>query len=100
MQAGRVLAAICFLIREWSVFQISNLLRALLAALSLGLISPVLTLCESPSSIPAFHQSTDEETVRALTLKDGVAIAAGELNTMRQLWDPRSPNLASRLRIY
>jgi CHAT domain-containing protein len=62
-------------------------------ALCLNLISPV----SARHSLP---QSSDEETVRALTERYSLAIAAGDLETIRQFWNPPSPNLASRLRLY
>jgi hypothetical protein len=62
-------------------------------ALSLNFISPALAQYSPPPS-------SDEETVRALTEKYGFAIVASDLETMRQFWNPQSPNLASRLRVY
>ncbi|MCM3900105.1 MAG: CHAT domain-containing protein [Pyrinomonadaceae bacterium] len=52
------------------------------------------------SALPQASRSGDEEAVRALTERFGQAVAAGDLETMRQLWNPQSPNLASRLRVY
>src|SRR5262249_22497904 len=69
-------------------------------ALSLSLISPAWAHFRAPASTPSPSQSSDEETIRALSEKYGLAIAAGEIETMRQLWNPQSPNLASRLRPY
>lgn len=43
---------------------------------------PVSALPQSAS------RSVDEEAVRALTERYGQAIAAGDLETMRELWDP------------
>jgi CHAT domain-containing protein len=60
----------------------------------------LLALPKAPTSTPNPLQSSDEETVRALTEKYGRAITAGDLEAMRQLWNPQSPNLASRLRFY
>jgi CHAT domain-containing protein len=45
-------------------------------------------------------QSVDEGAVRALTERYGQAITADDVETMRQLWNPQSPNLAVRLRLY
>jgi CHAT domain-containing protein len=79
----------------------------LLFALSLNLVDPALMQSQSsPSdsktsiSIPGLPQSSDEEAIRALTEKYGSAIAAGDLEAMRQFWDPKSPNLASQLKVY
>jgi CHAT domain-containing protein/tetratricopeptide (TPR) repeat protein len=69
-------------------------------ALSCIFVSPALAQFQAPASTPSQPQSSDEETVRALSERYGLAIAAGEIETMRQLWNPQSPNLASRLRVY
>src|SRR5262245_21150307 len=69
-------------------------------ALSLSFNVPILTLSQAPASTPGLSQSSDEENVRALTEKYGLAITAGDIEAMRQLWNPQSPNLASRLRVY
>src|SRR6185295_11309455 len=85
---------------ECCAFQFSIVARAIIVALSLGLISPALAQSQSAALSPVSYQSSDEDTVRSLTEKYGLAIAAGELETMRRLWNPESPNLASRLRSY
>src|SRR5262249_6349748 len=79
----------------------------LLLALSLNLVHPAPAQSQSSSSaskapplIPGSPQSSDEATIRAAAEKYGSAIAAGDLETMRQLWNPQSPNLTSRLRLY
>jgi CHAT domain-containing protein/Tfp pilus assembly protein PilF len=59
-----------------------------------------LTQSQSPASTAGPSQSADQETLRALTEKYGLAIAAGALETMRELWVPSSPHLASRIRVY
>jgi len=69
-------------------------------ALSLSFNVPILTPSQAPASTPGLSQSSDEETVRALTEKYGLAITAGDIEEMRQFWNPQSPNLASRLRVY
>src|SRR5262249_44876081 len=78
-----------------------------LLALSLVLVYSALAQSHSSASVPSAPrsspgspQSSDEETIRALTEKYASAIASGDLDTMRQLWDPQSPNLAARLRLY
>jgi CHAT domain-containing protein len=80
----------------------SFVFRVLLCSLTLclSLNCPILALPQAPTSTPNPTQSSDEETLRILTEKYGLAIAAGELETIRQLWNPQSPNLASRLRVY
>ena len=76
--------------------------RVLLYSLALSLIfnGPILALPHAPASTPGPPQSSDEETVRTLTEKYGLAITAGDIEAMRQLWNPQSPNLAARLRDY
>ena len=69
-------------------------------ALSLSFNVPIPTLSQASASTPGLSQSSDEEIVRALTEKYGLAITAGDIEAMRQLWNPQSPNLASRLRVY
>ncbi|HEY9432613.1 MAG TPA: CHAT domain-containing tetratricopeptide repeat protein [Blastocatellia bacterium] len=69
-------------------------------ALSLSFNGPILALPQAPASTPNPPQSSDEETVRTLTEKYGLAITASDLEAMRQFWNPQSPNLASRLRVY
>ncbi len=59
-----------------------------------------------PAEVPASalpqsaSRSVDEEAVRTLTERYGQAIAAGDLDTMRELWNPTSPHMAARLRFY
>src|SRR5215510_3975919 len=79
----------------------------LLLALSLNLVNSAPAQSQSSSSgskspplIPGSPQSSDEATIRAAAEKYGSAIAAGDLETMRQLWNLQSPNLSSRLRLY
>src|SRR5215470_19270513 len=83
--------------------------RALLVllALSLNLVNSAPAQSQSSSSAPkapslisSSSQPSDEATIRAAAEKYGSAIAAGDLETMRQLWNPQSPNLSSRLRLY
>ncbi len=79
----------------------------ILLALSLNLVNSAPAQSQSSSSafkapplIPGSPQSSDEATIRALTEKYGLAIAAGDLEAMRQFWNPQSPNLASQLKVY
>jgi CHAT domain-containing protein len=80
----------------------SSTLRMLLysLALSLSFNGPILALPPATISTPNPPQLSDEEAVRTLTEKYSLSIAAGDLEAMRQFWNPQSPNLASRLRIY
>src|SRR5262245_22872538 len=79
----------------------------ILLALSLNLVHSAPAQSQSSSSaskahqlIPGSSRSSEEETLRALTEKYSAAIAAGDLDTMRQMWNPQSPNLAPRLMLY
>src|SRR5262245_11366561 len=79
----------------------------LLLALSLNLVNSAPAQSQSSSSaskasplIPGSSQSSDEETLRVLTEKYGATIAAGDLDKMRQMWNPQSPNLAPLLMLY
>ena len=76
--------------------------RAFLYSLALSLIfnGPILALPQTPASTPGPPQSSDEETVRTLTEKYGMAITAGDIEAMRQFWNPQSPNTASPLGVY
>src|SRR5262245_20748030 len=76
--------------------------RVLLCSLAfcLSFNGPILALPRAPASTPNPPQSSDEETLRAFTEKYGLSIAAGDLEAMRQFWNPQSPNLAARLRVY
>jgi len=55
---------------------------------------------KAPPLILGSPKSSDEATISAAAEKYGSAIAAGDLETMRQLWNLQSPNLSSRLRLY
>jgi CHAT domain-containing protein len=71
-----------------------------LVALSLSFNVAVPALSQPASSAPAIQNSSDQEALRALTEKYGATIAASDLEGMRQLWDPQSPNLDARLKFY
>ena len=78
-----------------------------LVALSLNLVNSAPAQSQSSSSDPKAHssiysspQSSDEETIRAGVEKYGLAIASGDLEAMRRLWNPQSRHLAPRLRLY
>src|SRR5262245_18185284 len=79
----------------------------LLFALSLNLVNAAPAQSQaspsdskSPPSILGSLQSSEEETLRSLTEKYGLALVAGDLGMIRQYWDPQSPNLASQLKAY
>lgn len=71
-----------------------------LLALSLCVICPASSQFQSLASTASPLQSSDEETLRGMTEQYGLAIAAGDIEKMRELWNPQSPNRASRLRYY
>jgi CHAT domain-containing protein/Tfp pilus assembly protein PilF len=76
--------------------------RVLLYSLALSICfnGHIMALPQTPASTPNPPQSSDEESVRALTEKYGMAITAGDIEAMRQFWNPQSPNLAARLKDY
>src|SRR5262249_8125906 len=76
--------------------------RVLLSSLALimSFNGSFLALPQAPTSTPNPLQSADDETVRTLTEKYGLAITTGAVEAMRQCWNPQSANLASRLRFY
>jgi hypothetical protein len=59
-----------------------------LLALNLSFNGTILALPLASASIPNPLQLSDEETVRTLTEKYGLAITAGDLEAMRQFWNP------------
>ncbi len=67
-------------------------------AICLSFNGPILALPQAHASTPP--QSPDEETVRELTEKYALATTAGDLDAIRQFWNPQSPDLASRLRFF
>src|SRR5262245_26018786 len=71
-----------------------------LLALSLSLNIAVPGLSQPASSASTIQNSSDQEALHALTEKYGATIAASDLEGMRQLWDPQSPNLDARLKFY
>ena len=84
----------------------------LLLALNLTQLNPVSPQSHPTSSTPDIlqssrlnspqspTQSSDEETIRALTEKYALAIAASDLDSVRQFWNPQSPNMGSRIGLY
>ena len=76
------------------------------AALSLSGINPAVmsqsgpTVAGSLLALTLAQSASDEETVRKLTEQYGSAITEGELEKIRQFWNPQSRNLASRVRFY
>ncbi|HEV2667999.1 MAG TPA: tetratricopeptide repeat protein, partial [Blastocatellia bacterium] len=71
-----------------------------LLALSLSINIAVPALNQPASSASTIQNSSDQDTLRVLTEKYGATIAASDLEGMRQLWDPQSPNLDARLKFY
>ncbi len=82
-------------------------LRVVLSRVALGVCVFGLSFYCLPPALfppslarPRAAQTTDEETLRALTLAYGAAIAAGELEQMRGFWNPQAPGLTGHLRVY
>ncbi|HKQ89520.1 MAG TPA: CHAT domain-containing tetratricopeptide repeat protein [Blastocatellia bacterium] len=71
-----------------------------LLALILSFSIVLTSLDQRAYSTPTAQNSSDQEALRALTEKYGATIAASDLEGMRQLWDPQSPDLDARLRFY
>ncbi len=77
-----------------------NYLGLRFLVLFLSFYGPLLSPTQAQSSTSNPSHLSDEETVRTLTTAYGLGIADGEIETMRQLWNPTSFNLASRLWAY
>src|SRR5215468_5955628 len=76
----------------------SSVLRAQLCSLALSLIivRPAAPQSQSPSSVPASHQSSAESAARAVVEKYFALYAAKDLDGMMSLWSQQSPDLESR----
>lgn len=79
-----------------------NTFRAALFLLVLSLtpITSAFAQSHSLTSIPMRASAAEEESLRTLTAQYGRALAAGDLDAMRKLWNPQSPNLPAQLRTY
>src|SRR5215217_3880173 len=77
-------------------------LRAALALLVLNLsfITPAFAQSHSLAATPMRASTAEDETLRTLTEQYGRALVAGDLDAVRNFWDPQSPNLAAQLRSY
>jgi CHAT domain-containing protein len=80
-------------------------LRALTLCLSLGAPVPAqsqlpLSDSKAPAPIHGLAQASDEESVRAGVEKYASAIVAGEIEAMREFWNPQSPEGDERLGSY
>jgi CHAT domain-containing protein len=71
-----------------------------LIALNLSLIVPAFAQSNSVASTSMRASAAEEESVRKLTEEYGRALVAGDLDAMRKLWNPQSPNLAAHFRYY
>jgi CHAT domain-containing protein len=80
----------------------SNTFRSALSVLilNLSLITPALAQSHSLSSTPVRASAAEEESLRTLTTEYGHALAVGDLDALRNFWNPQSPNLAANLRSY
>jgi CHAT domain-containing protein len=78
------------------IFRVSFCILALCLSFIVSASSQVQSLASTPSP----PQSSDEQTLRRMTEQYGLAIAAGDLEAIRGLWNPQSPNLAPRLGLY
>src|ERR1044072_4967661 len=71
-----------------------------LVVLSLSLSSPIWAQFQIQGSTLSPAPATDEATLRRMTEEYGLAIVAGNLESLRTFWNPQSPNLAARVRYY
>jgi len=100
--AGNFVDGAQLALQTWkeSFMKFALLLSLRLLAFGLGLSGAGLAPSQLSIAARASSQSSDQEVIRALTEKYGLAIAAGDLETMRQFWDPQSPAMASQLKVY
>ena len=68
--------------------------------LNLTLITAAFAQAHAPGATPVRAVTAEEESVRTLTAQYGNAIVAGDLEALRQFWNPQSKNLPAQLRIY
>jgi CHAT domain-containing protein/tetratricopeptide (TPR) repeat protein len=78
----------------------SSAVRMSFCVLALSLLVSASAQFQSLASTPDLSQVTDEETLRTSTEQYARAIAANDLEAIRGFWNPQSPALASRMRIY
>ena len=71
-----------------------------LLVLTLSLVSMAPLRVWSQASPPISLQSSDETALRGLTEQYGQALASGDLEKIREFWEPKSPDLATRLGFY
>src|SRR5688572_33121031 len=69
-------------------------------ALNLSLITPALAQSNTFASKPVRASAAEQETLRGLTEEYGRALVTGDLDAMRKLWNPQSPNLSTHFRYY
>ena len=76
--------------------------RAALALLILNLSFNAAAFAQSHSTVstPLSASAVDEEALRTLTVQYGRALVAGDLDAVRNFWNPQSPNLQTQLRSY
>ncbi|HET6974949.1 MAG TPA: CHAT domain-containing tetratricopeptide repeat protein [Pyrinomonadaceae bacterium] len=75
--------------------------RATLAiVVNLSLITAAFAQSNSVTSIPVRTSPAEEESLRVLTAEYGRALAAGDLEAVRNFWNPQSSNLPNQLRLY
>jgi CHAT domain-containing protein len=68
--------------------------------LGAGFAGSVVPLRRTQGATPGTVLATDEETVRSLTQKYAEAITSGNIESMREFWNPRSSNVSARLGVY
>lgn len=79
----------------------SHTFRAALSLLFLNLsLTTAIAQSHSPTANPIRAVAAEEESLRTLTEQYRQALAAGDLEAMRKLWNPSSPHLAAQFRYY
>src|SRR5689334_22233350 len=79
-----------------------NTVRATLALIVLNLSFATTAFAQSHSlnSTPLSASAAENDALRMLTVQYGRALVAGDLDAVRNFWNPQSPNLAAQLRSY
>jgi CHAT domain-containing protein len=79
-----------------------NTVRAALALLVIILSFNTAAFAQSHPTVstPLSASAAENETVRTLTVQYGRALVAGDIDAVRNFWNPQSPNLAAQLRSY
>ena len=61
---------------------------------------PLAAFRRSQDAATGSVRASDEDEVSSLTERYAAAITSGDIESMRQFWNPRSSNVSARLRVY